>query len=83
MELQYLGKTCEFVDFARSTVLPEEFLVLRCGDEILVAPTHDLSGLKYGGVDLEKVKKLYESKFSRQKVRSEKFKNRVLCKASG
>lgn len=56
MELQYHGKTCAFIGFARSTVLPEVFIVMQCGEEMLVAPTHDLSGLKHGGVGLNEIK---------------------------
>lgn len=59
MQLDYHGKTYTVVDFARSTVLPEEFIVLKGEDEMLVAPTHDLSGLKHGGVDLNEIKGKY------------------------
>ena len=59
MELQYHGKACTFVGFARSTVLPEVFIVMQCGEEMLVAPTHDLSGLKHGGVGLDEIKGEY------------------------
>ncbi|MCM3141696.1 hypothetical protein [Brevibacillus sp. MER 51] len=56
MQIDYHGKTYTVVDFARSTVLPEEFIVLKGDDEMLVAPTHDLSGLKHGGVSLNEIK---------------------------
>lgn len=45
MNLSYHGKEYKFVGFARSTVLPEEFIVLEGHGEFLVAPTHDLSGV--------------------------------------
>lgn len=56
MQVEYHGKPYTFVDFARSTVLPETFMILKGKDEILVAPTHDLSGLKHGGVSLNEIK---------------------------
>lgn len=59
MQLEYHGKKCTVVGFAHSTVLPEVFIVLQGDDEMLVAPTHDLSGLKYGGVDLNEIKGKY------------------------
>ncbi|MGK5512269.1 hypothetical protein [Brevibacillus formosus] len=56
MQLDYHGKKYTVVDFARSTVLPEEFIVLQGEGETLVAPTHDLSGLNFGGVALDEIK---------------------------
>lgn len=56
MTVTYHGKEYEIKGFARSTVLPEEFIVLQGEGEMLVAPTHDLSGLKCGGVALDEIK---------------------------
>lgn len=47
MQVTYHGKQYTVVDFARSTVLPEEFILLQGHGEYLVAPTHDLSGLMF------------------------------------
>ena len=56
MQLHYHGKEYSIMGFARSTVLPEVFILLQGEDEMLVAPTHDLSGLAYGGVGLNEIK---------------------------
>lgn len=48
MNITYHGKQYKVIGFARSTVLPEEFILLRGQDEYLVAPTHDLSGITFG-----------------------------------
>ncbi|MGG4449611.1 hypothetical protein [Brevibacillus porteri] len=61
MQVEYHGKPYTFVNFARSTVLPETFMILQGEDEMLVAPTHDLSGLNHGGVDLNEIKSKYTS----------------------
>jgi hypothetical protein len=45
MQAKYHGKLYDIKGFARSTVLPEEFVLLEGNGEFLVAPTHDLSGL--------------------------------------
>lgn len=45
MQAKYHGKLYDIKGFARSTVLPEEFIVLEGHGETLVAPTHDLSGV--------------------------------------
>jgi len=45
MQAKYHGKLYDIKGFARSTVLPEEFILLEGHGEILVAPTHDLSGV--------------------------------------
>lgn len=47
MQIKYHGKLYSIKGFARSTVLPEEFLLLEGHGEYLVAPTHDLSGLTF------------------------------------
>lgn len=47
MEVTYHGKQYVVVGFARSTVLPEEFILLYGHGEYLVAPTHDLSGIAF------------------------------------
>lgn len=46
MQAKYHGKLYDIKGFARSTVLPEEFILLEGHGEFLVAPTHDLSGVK-------------------------------------
>lgn len=48
MEVTYHGKQYAVIGFARSTVLPEEFIMLYGHGEYLVAPTHDLSGITFG-----------------------------------
>jgi hypothetical protein len=47
MQVEYHGKRYSVKGFARSTVLPEEFLLLEGYGEYLVAPTHDFSGLTF------------------------------------
>lgn len=47
MNITYHGKQYTVIDFARSTVLPEEFILLYGHGEYLVAPTHDLSGITF------------------------------------
>lgn len=49
MEVTYHGKQYKVIGFARSTVLPEEFILLQGHGEYLVAPTHDLSGITIDG----------------------------------
>lgn len=56
MQLEYHGKTYSVVGFAKSTVLPETFIVLQGQKEMLVAPIHDLSGLKHQGVSLDELR---------------------------
>lgn len=56
MNLSYHGKEYTVLGFARSTVLPEEFILMQGHGEILAAPTHDLSGIKSDGVPLNDIK---------------------------
>lgn len=56
MQLNYHGKEYTVLGFARSTVLPEVFILMQGHGEMLAAPTHDLSGLKCGGVALDEIK---------------------------
>jgi len=59
MTFNFHGQEYSVMGFARSTVLPEVFILLQGENEMLVAPTHDLSGLKYGGADLNEIKGKY------------------------
>lgn len=68
MQIQYHGKEYNLMGFARSTVLPEMFILLQGENETLVAPTHDLSGLTIGGVGLNEIKGKYTFKNPRHET---------------
>ncbi|USG65197.1 hypothetical protein NDK47_24245 [Brevibacillus ruminantium] len=54
LQVDYLGKQYTAVGIAKSTVLPEEFILLQGHGEYLVAPTHDLSGLRWNDDNTDK-----------------------------